>query len=146
MGDKTYTIPDRILRTRPNHKGYETVQIGGKTKLIHRLVAEAFIPNPENLPEINHIDGNKRNNAVSNLEWVSHLENIRHAWDTGLSTPTSLKGEDNPSAKLTEDDVSTIRKRYAAGGVTQAELAREYQVTATAIHWVLTRKNWKHAE
>ena len=51
---------------------------------VHRLVAEAFIPNPDNLPEVNHIDGNRLNNHVSNLEWTSRSGNMQHSWDTGL--------------------------------------------------------------
>lgn len=59
-----------------------------KKKRIHRLVAEAFIPNPNNLPEVNHIDGNRYNNHVSNLEWVTSSENKLHAFKTGLRTPS----------------------------------------------------------
>ncbi len=51
---------------------------------VHRLIALAFIPNPDNLPEINHIDGNPLNNSLENLEWCTHQYNMQHAWDTGL--------------------------------------------------------------
>lgn len=54
---------------------------------VHREVALAFIPNPYNLPEVNHIDGDKHNNHVSNLEWVTHQQNVQHSFDTGLKTP-----------------------------------------------------------
>jgi len=76
------------MKQHDNGKGYKTVGLSayGKTKkfYIHRLVGESFIPNPANLPDINHIDGNKSNNNVSNLEWMSRGDNLRHAHTNGL--------------------------------------------------------------
>lgn len=83
-------------------KGYQLVDLyssGVRTKKrVNRLVAEAFIPNPDNKPEVNHKDGNKSNNNVENLEWVTKKENCRHAWDNGLTKPTySMLGKKNPN-------------------------------------------------
>ena len=64
--------------------GYEYVHLNNDCISLHRLVAKAFIPNPDNKPEVNHIDGNKFNNTVSNLEWVTSKENKEHAWKHGL--------------------------------------------------------------
>ena len=77
---------------------------------IHRAVAETFVSNPDNKDIINHIDGNKQNNVITNLEWVTCSENVQHAYDNGLSQP--LRGINNPSAKLTEEDVLYIREHY----------------------------------
>lgn len=76
------------LKYRINHKGYFDVQISKKAKtkrmFLHRLVARTFIPNPNNLPQVNHIDGNKLNNNVNNLEWCDNSYNQKHAYKLGL--------------------------------------------------------------
>lgn len=84
-------------------KGYMAVDMyqdgERKTKRVHRLVAEAFVPNPNNKPEVNHKDGNRYNNSASNLEWVTKKENCEHAWASGLVKPSyGMTGKRNPNA------------------------------------------------
>ena len=78
----------RILKQQTDNKGYKRVRVtldGVKRGYkVHRLVATAFVPNPNGLPQVNHIDGNKDNNDVANLEWVSCRDNIKHAYENGL--------------------------------------------------------------
>lgn len=92
---KTHSVRDT--------KGYLTVDLykdsRRSTKRVHRLVAEAFVPNPDNKPIVNHIDGNKHNNSVGNLEWVTYAENSHHAWSTGLARPSyGMLGKKNPNS------------------------------------------------
>lgn len=81
--------------------GYSIVQLHGNTRKVHRLVALTFLPNPDSLPQVNHIDGNKQNNSVTNLEWCTAAENSQHAINTGLRTV--LHGEEASQAKLTNE-------------------------------------------
>lgn len=108
---------------------------------VHRLVAETFILNPENKPQVNHIDGDKTNNCVDNLEWVSNNENIKHAVDNWLLTSS---GQMNPSAKLTWKQVDEIRKTYIKGskkfGTTA--LAKKYGVSNVMISKIVRNKSW----
>lgn len=85
--------------------GYFTLQSGtGKQVYLHRLIAQTFVPNPENLPCVNHIDGNKHNNSTSNLEWVSQRDNVILMWATGQ------RKSKNPA--LIPKHEATIRERY----------------------------------
>jgi calcineurin-like phosphoesterase family protein len=97
---------------------------------VHRLVALAFLDNPDNLPQVNHKDGHKLNCAVDNLEWISNLNNQRHAWQNDFKT-----------IKLTIAQVSEI-KQMLADGVTNTEIARKYNVDQSLISNIKTGKIW----
>jgi len=122
-------------------RGYHRVDLckNGKTKkwFVHRLVAFAFIPNPKLKPFINHIDGNKSNNKIPNLEWVTNLENIRHAIKLGLRNSETWYGR----AKLTIEQVREIRKRFKQGCGMQ--LAHEFNVSDTTIYRIVNKRIWK---
>lgn len=112
------------------------------TRNIHRLVAEAFIPNPENFPQINHKDANKENNRVDNLEWCTCQQNQAHARSKQLQRIP--KGTQCWNAKLTDDKVRTMRHRYQTEGITYKELAAEYGVHSGVVGMIIRREKWKH--
>ena len=128
--------------------GYLTTntKIGGRTVCLraHRLVAEAYIPNPDNKPYVNHKDGNKQNNHVSNLEWCTAKENVQHAYDTGLAKGVS--GTENSKSKLTEEDVLFIRANYKPYDKEFGSrgLGRKFNVHHTIISRVINNKAYKN--
>ena len=112
------------------------------TKLVHRLVAYAFIPNPLNKSCVNHVNGIKTDNRVENLEWVTQKENIHHAIDSGLS---NQKGEDHPKRKLSEREVRNIRECLSKGR-THSEVSKTYKVSRFCIYAIDKRITWKSVE
>jgi hypothetical protein len=126
-----------------NNGNYFKVSFGAKkAAYLHRILAIAFIPNPENKREVNHIDGNKLNNALSNLEWATSKENIRHAFKNKLIIP--CKGTHKPSNKLTEMQVKKIRREYLFGKNGYYRLAKKYDIGITTARNIINRKKWKH--
>lgn len=113
-----------------------------KTRLTHRLVAETFISNDFNKKEVNHTNGNKLDNRINNLEWVTPSENSQHAYAMGLSRHIGLKGEKNPKAKLTDKQVLKIRS--LRGIITEDKLSKKYGVVKSVISAIMLRKSWKH--
>lgn len=133
MKVRTHTATQRV---------YVNLTFMGKTKsvLVNRIVALRYIPNPLNLPEVNHIDGVKAHNAVENLEWASRSDQERHAFATGLK---STRGSQNSNAKLTSSQVLEIRQK-AKDGRPNPELAKEYGVAASTIRGIVERITWSH--
>ncbi len=131
--------PERELTYTLNNRGYYSVGIRRKTFMVHRLVALAFIPNPENKAMVNHLDGNKLNNQVSNLEWCTVQENNHHARQTGLhKQPVGYKIEYQSEAtknkslanlkdksKLSVEEVRYVRRVFLAR-------SKDYSATALA--------------
>ena len=121
---------------QPNSKGYLRVMINGKNLLVHRLVAQKYVPNPENKPQVNHIDGNKLNNNYTNLEWVTNQENRNHAIEKGLH----LCGENCSWSKLKEKDVVYILQNP---NITVKELCLKFNVARSTIDGIRKGKHWK---
>lgn len=128
------------------HRGYYNYYLQSnykrKTILAHKLVAQAFIPNPLNLKEINHKNANKLDNRVNNLEWSDRKSNMQHAYKMGLLHDLG-KGENHSQAKLKEVDVKTIRELYNTKRFSQRELARKFHVNQRLIFGIIHREIWK---
>ena len=101
-----------------------------KQCLLHRIIAQTFIPNPENKPTINHKDGNKQNNCVANLEWCTQKEQIKHAIETGLTTFKT--GENARNVKLSNNAILEI-KRLLEKGVSQTIISSFYKINQSHI-------------
>lgn len=147
---------ERILSSCISRNGYikVTLRASNKTHVvyIHRLIAEHFLNNPSEEQllwasntvygkvQVNHIDGNKLNNHIDNLEWSTGKENIKHSYDTELNLPKRAE----VNGKLTEEQVIEIRRLYKETNCTQKELGIKYNTNPRNIGYIINRDTWTH--
>ena len=135
LSSRKFNVPT-IMKPFTDKGGYLRVKLLGETRKVHRLVAIAFIPNPENKPTVNHINGIRDDNRVENLEWATHSENKQHAFNTGLTCGHTGR-RDKGNNKFGEEWTELNNK-----GVSLREISRMYGVT----HHTVKRTIIKYAE
>jgi hypothetical protein len=140
---KSYKLNERLLTLKlpKNAKYYQVIlykDYGYKLHRIHRLVGEAFLYKENDNLEINHKDGNKLNNNLSNLEWVTKSENIIHSHNV----LNQDNGENRYNSKLKSSDIFEIRN----SNLSQIKLAEKYNVSKTCIQHIKTYKSWKQVK
>ena len=152
IGARGYFVEEKVLTKFDNSNGYYRVSMRlsgdehSKMYYVHRLVAMMFIPQEIGKIFVNHKDGNKHNNSVDNLEWVTRSENEKHAWVTGLKNINTVgtKGEKHGMHKLSQSDVNWIReqhRQYDSEFGTKA-LATLFNVSPQTITNIVNNKSW----
>ena len=140
---RKYKYKGRIMSQQVDHGGYmvSSVFVKGKRRQekIHRLVAFQFVEGfSEERNIVNHIDGDKKNNTSSNLEWCTPAENLKHAAETGLMS----SGERHYAARLTNDEALEIRREYENNAKIK-DLATRYNVTYGIVYCIVTKRTYK---
>lgn len=137
------SYPETIFSQYVERNGYFTISVSVNTErkryLVHRLIGMAFVDGYSSDLTINHLDGNKLNNAVENLEWATLAENTRHQWRTGL---VDLRGESQPGSKLTYKKVKIIREMLAKG-VSPNSIGVLADICPTMIYRIRDGAAWK---
>lgn len=140
---------NKILSQKHTYRGYYCVGlrkkgIARKFCLVHRLVANTFIPNPENKPDVNHIDCNKLNNYVENLEWCTASENMQHAKANRLvNTPEQQNKIRESCGYLTIEQANEIRRLYETKKYTQKSVGALFGVSDSVVYWILKNKTYR---
>jgi len=130
----------RVLQPREVSGGYHGVTLNSEQWLLHRLIWESFYGEIKDAKQINHIDGDKKNNKLANLEVVTPSENCRHAHENDLIDINC--GENTHKSKLTNEQASAIRERYAQNDETQKEIAQDFGVNQSVISRILNNKRY----
>jgi len=160
---RTYAVTDdgRVWSYKTNKwlsqantgNGYKSVRLHGKSHSVHRLVAKAFCDNPKDKGYVNHLDGDKHNNHVDNLEWVTHSENMKHACENGLQINSEKQREaaakqayemGMQNRKLTMQQAREIRQRHSAGEKLKP-LSDEYGVSVFVASNIARNVSYKEA-
>lgn len=148
LGVVTNTTTGKMIKAFKDKDSYMVINLynrnGMKTLKIHRLLAVLFIANPQNLPQVNHIDGVKSNNMLSNLEWCTGSSNMKHAHRIGLIPRREQKGENNSYSKLTNIDVGQIRYILKNTSWYLKDIGQLYGVCDQAIGDIKSGKRWGH--
>ncbi|PUZ30959.1 helix-turn-helix domain-containing protein [Staphylococcus arlettae] len=143
----TRIYKEKLLKINKDRYGYPICKLWknskGKNHTIHRLVAICFIKNVDDKPLVNHVDGNKCNNHISNLEWCTSSENDLHAFSLGLRSVH--KGEKCNFAKLNSDEVKEIKK-LKKEGITQREIAKLFNVSEGNVSQIINGQRWAWLE
>lgn len=111
-----------------------------KNYKVHRLVAKYFVPNPDNKPDVNHLDGVKTNTHYTNFEWCTKSENMKHAVKLGLCTNSSQKGEKHNTAKITFKQVQEIREVYKTKNISMRALAKDFKCSVGSVSDIINMK------
>lgn len=145
FGDIRKVGKSYILKPQKDKDGYLAYSVSYKGKNYrvsqHRSVAKTFIPNPENKPQVNHIDSSRDNNHVSNLEWVTPEENQQHSWRQGKAR--KILGEDNHIASISNKQAITVCEHLVTG-LSNVEISKLVGVSDRIIKDIRIKKSWSH--
>lgn len=127
-----------------NHDGYLMAKLSKPRKevRVHRVVAEAFIANPDRLPFVNHIDCVRHNNNASNLEWCTQWQNLNHSQMLGRMQRNYWVGKRSPNAAIDSETVSKIREEYLNGGVSWETLASKYNTNKRTVGRIVSGESY----
>lgn len=137
-----------ILKKQIDRNGYYSINIafkdGIKRVLVHRLVASVFLKKEPSKNEVNHKDGNKKNNHLNNLEWCTRSFNNKHAFDHGLKKPAPSYGEKHGRSRLSEKQVTEIRSLYSPRKVSLNFLAKKFNISKRQVGRIVNNLHWKN--